>query len=178
KNMFGAMSLSRTRLPRQRRSSLAVEPLEPRDLLATVTVSADQIVRAVNNHVLGVNVNWWDSSLNTTRTEQTVQAAGLNIFRFPGGSSSDTWHFANPPTYYGEGTSPTMASFIAAVGGAGMVTLDYGSGSPQEAAAFLAYLNAAVGSTVSIGTGPTWGDSNNQWGQRNWQTAGSWGRLR
>ena len=69
-----------------------------------------------------------------------VQAAGLTMFRFPGGSSSDDFHFNAPPTYNGEGTDASMASFIASVNGVGLATLDYGSGSPQEAAAFLAYL--------------------------------------
>ena len=98
---------------------------------------------------LGVNLTWWDSALNTPQTRQMVQAAGLNFFRFPGGSSADTWHFNVGPTWNGEGTSPNMASFIAALGGTGLVTLNYGTASPQENAALLAYLNAPVGSTCA-----------------------------
>jgi alpha-L-arabinofuranosidase len=163
---------------RQRYALLRLEPLECRDLPSAVTVNAGIIVRPVNNHVLGVNVDWWDTTLNTAQTQQLVQSAGLSMFRFPGGSSSDTWHFSQPPNYAGEGTSPGMAQFIASVGGAGMVTLDYGSGSPQEAAAFLAYLNAAPSSTVAIGPGLTWDDASNQWVTRDWKTAGYWASLR
>jgi hypothetical protein len=94
-------------------SILHLEPLESRDLPSTLTINASAVVRPVNNQVLGVNLAWWDSNLNTAQTQQMVQAAGLTLFRFSGGSSSDTWHFSQGPTYNGEGTSPSIASFIA-----------------------------------------------------------------
>jgi hypothetical protein len=176
--MFRNRLLVRCRADRRHNALLRLESLECRDLPSTVTVNAGTIVRPVNNHVLGVNVDWWDTSLNTAQTQQMVQSAGLSMFRFPGGSSSDTWHFSQPPTYAGEGTSTSMARFIASVGGAGMVTLDYGSGSPQEAAALLAYLNAPPSSTVVIGPGLTWDDASNQWVTHDWKTAGYWASLR
>jgi hypothetical protein len=145
---------------------------------AAVTVDAGQVVRSVNANVLGVNVAWWDSHLNTTQTQQMVQAAGLTMFRFPGGSSSDEFHFNDPPSYSGKGTVASMASFIDSVGGVGMVTLDYGSGSPQEAAALLAYLNAPVGSSAVIGHGQEWDNSLHAWKDVDWQTAGYWAGLR
>jgi hypothetical protein len=166
--------------PRSRRVavSLRVEPLEIRVVPATVTVDAGQVVRPVDPKVLGVNVAWWDSSLNTAQTQQMVQAAGLTMFRFPGGSSSDDFHFNDPPSYSGKGTAASMARFIDSVGGVGMVTLDYGSGSPQEAAAFLAYLNAPVGSTAVIGHSEEWDNSLNAWKDVDWQTVGYWAGLR
>ena len=75
-----------------------VEMLEGRDMLAVAVINAGQALRQVNDQVLGVNLAWWDSSLNTTQTRQMVEAAGLTMFRFPGGSSSDTWHFNAPPS--------------------------------------------------------------------------------
>ena len=168
----------------QNRRSLSVivpeypESLEIRDLLAAVSVDVGQVVRQVNTQLLGVNAVWWDSSLNTSQTQQMVEAAGLNLFRLPGGSSSDDFHFNAPPTYQGEGTIPTMASFVASVNGQAVVTLDYGSGSPQEAAAELAYLNAPVGSTTPIGDGQEWNDSTGQWQTVNWENAGYWASLR
>jgi hypothetical protein len=157
---------------------LQVESLETRELPAAVLVDAGQVVRPVNDQVLGVNVAWWDSSLNTAQTQQLVQAAGLTLFRLPGGSSSDEFHFSDPPSYFGKGTAASMASFIASVGGTGLVTLDYGTGSPQEAAAFLAYLNAPVGSTTAIGPGERWSNASNSWVQVDWKTAGYWAGLR
>jgi hypothetical protein len=177
--MFGSRSLrSRRQAAATLRPRLHLEPLEPRNLLATVTVNVDQIVRAVNAHVLGLNINWWDTNLNTAQTEQMVAAAGLTMFRFPGGSSSDDWHFNAGPTYGGEGTSPSMASFVSALAGTGMVTLDYGSGSPQEAAAFLAYLNAPVTNTTPIGPGEEWSDTTNAWFTADWKSADYWAGLR
>ena len=46
---------------------VVLECLEQRELLATVTVNAGQVVRPVNTRLLGVNVAWWDSDLNTSR---------------------------------------------------------------------------------------------------------------
>jgi hypothetical protein len=155
-----------------------LERLEERSMPSVVTVNAGQAVRPVDAQVLGANLAWWDSALNTSQTQQMVQAAGLNYFRFPGGSSSDTWHFSVGPTYNGEGTSPSMASFIASVGGAGMVTLNYSTGSPQEAAAFLAYLNGKVGDATAIGPGPQWSSASNSWVSVDWKTAGYWAGLR
>jgi hypothetical protein len=155
-----------------------MEMLEIRDLLAAVSVDVGQVVRPVDTQLLGVNTAWWDSSLNTAETAQMVEAAGLNFFRLPGGSSADTFHFNQPPTYNGEGTVPSMASFVASVNGQAVVTLDYGSGSPQEAAAELAYLDAPVGATTPIGDGPEWNTSTNSWQTVDWQNAGYWASLR
>jgi hypothetical protein len=155
-----------------------LEVLEARDLPATITINAGQVVRAVAPQILGINLAWWDTSLNTAQTKEMVQAAGLTMFRFPGGSSSDTWHFNVGPTYGGEGTSASMAQFIASVGGVGLVTLNYGTGSPQEAAALLAYLNGSPGNTTSLGMGQEWNSSTSTWVQVNWQTAGYWASLR
>jgi hypothetical protein len=160
------------------RLSATFDFLEPRALLATVTVNAGQVLRNVNTQLLGVNLAWWDTSLGTDQTQEMVGAAGLTMFRFPGGSSSDEFHFNAPPTYNGEGTDGSMASFIDSVGGIGLATVDYGSGSPQEAAAFLAYLEAPVGNTTAIGNGQEWSDSAKAWQTVDWQNAGYWASLR
>ena len=162
----------------KRSCRLQLEILESRDVPSVVTVNAAQTVRLVNADVLGINTAWWDGTLNTTQTQQMVEAAGLTMFRLPGGSAADTFHFNAPPSYDGEGTVATMASFIASVGGGGMVTVNYGTGSPQEAAAMLAYLNGSVSNTTVIGYGEEWNDTTNTWVQVNWQTAGYWASLR
>ena len=150
------------------RRSPVFEPLESRTLFAVITVNAAQVVRAVNPHVLGVNLAWWDTQLPTVRTRQMVQDAGLNFFRFPGGSSSDEFHFSDPPSYNGKGTAATFANFIASVGGQGVVTLNYGTGSPQEAAAWLAYLNGDPSNATVIGPGQQWNAASNSWVQKDW----------
>jgi alpha-L-arabinofuranosidase len=154
------------------------ERLESRRLLAAVTVQVGQVLRPVDPQLLGVNATYWDTNLNTVTTQQMVEAAGLNLFRLPGGSSSDDFHFNQPPAYQGQGTIPSMASFVASVGGQAIVTLDYGSGSPQEAAAMLAYLDAPVGATTPIGDGQEWNDQTGAWQTVDWQNAGYWAALR
>src|SRR5258708_2089296 len=125
--MFGTWFRSRLlRVAAKRRPLLQLERLETRELLAVVAVNASQIVRSVNDNVLGVNLDWWDTNLPTSQTKQMVGDAGLNLFRFPGGSSSDAFHFNDPPSYNGKGTVPGFASFIASLNGASMPTLDYG----------------------------------------------------
>ena len=147
-------------------------------MLAVVTVDATRVVRAVNPHVIGVNLAWWDTNLTTQRTKQMVQDAGLNFFRFPGGSSSDEYHFNDPPSYNGRGTAATFANFIASVNGQGVATLNYGTGSPQEAAAWLAYLNASPSDATPIGPGQRWNPTTALWEQRDYKTAGYWAGLR
>jgi alpha-L-arabinofuranosidase len=154
---------------------LGAVPTQP-----ATTINAGTVLGPVATNMLGVNLGWWDDKLTTPQTRQMVQAAGLTAFRFPGGSSSDDYHF-NISSNFGDAaanTIPQFAQFIEGIGGTGLVTLDYGSGSPQEAAAELAYLEGSTTDTTVIGTGLEWIDSANQWQSVNWQTVGYWASLR
>ena len=95
------------------------------------------------------------------------------MFRIPGGSGPDGWHF-NSST--GTPDYPEFLSAIDAVNGTGLVTTDYGSGSPQEAAAELAYTDGSPTDTTVIGDGIEW--VNGAWATVNWQTVGYWASLR
>src|SRR5262249_32825363 len=88
----------------------------------STTVNAGTVVGPVATNMLGVNLAWWDDKLTTSQTQQMVGAAGLTAFRFPGGSSSDGYHF-NVSTNFGDSvanTIPQFAQFIESVGGIGM----------------------------------------------------------
>ena len=155
---------------------LAAEPTAA----LTTTVNAAANLHAVNADLLGTNLAWWYGDATTSQTQQMVEQAGLNIYRFPGGSSSDDYHF-NSSTASGDAyaeTIPQFAQFIQAAGGTGMITLDYGSGSPQEAAAEMAYLLGSPSDTTTIGTGIEWSDSSGAWQNVNWGTVGYWASLR
>jgi alpha-L-arabinofuranosidase len=146
----------------------------------SATINAAGTVHTVSTTLLGVNLAWWDDQLTTSTTQQLVSAAGLAGFRFPGGSSSDDFHF-NVASNYGDPvavTIPQFAQFVQTAGGAGVVTLDYGSGSPQEAAAELAYLEGSPTDSTVIGNGLEWSDSARAWQTVNWQTVGYWAGLR
>ncbi len=147
---------------------------------ATTTVNAAAPLHAVATNMLGINATWWDSAATTSQTEQMATAAGIQLYRFPGGSSSDQYHF-NQSTNLGDSSAITIsqfAQFIESATGTGLVTLDYGSGSPQEAAAELAYLEGSPGDSTAIGNGIEWSDSANQWQTVNWGTVGYWASLR
>jgi alpha-L-arabinofuranosidase len=152
----------------------------------TTNVSADTSLHTVATNLLGVNSGYWDSyavpSSNgqLTTTEQMTQAAGLNLYRIPGGSAGDEYHF-NVATNLGYSAANTIGQFvqlISQVGGTGVITLNYGSGSPQEAAAELAYLLGATSDTTALGTGLHWLYGASGWTSANWQTVGYWAALR
>ena len=137
-------------------------------------------VGAATPNLVGVNLAYWDDQLTTTETQSMVEAAGLNIFRFPGGSASDDFHFNNDDNYSDPSANsiPQFAQFVDNVGGLAIVTIDYGSGSPQEAEAELAYLTGSATDTTVIGNGQEWNDSTSSWQTVNWQTVGYWASLR
>ncbi len=122
---------------------------------------------------------YWDPDTGSTQTQQMLTAAGLDIYRFPGGSAAADFHFNVADNYYnGARNFVEYLQAITAVGGTGLVTLDYGSGSPQEAAAELAYVDGSPADTTPIGSGIEWNDGTGQWQTVNWGTVGSWAALR
>jgi hypothetical protein len=145
---------------------------------AVVTVDATSVLRTVNDQVLGVNLAYWDSQLGTPATLQRIEDAGLRLFRQPGGSASDTFHFDAGPRFTGASTVATFNTVTENAGGDGLVTVNYGTGSPQEAAAYLAYCNAAVGDPTVLGVGLQWSDASQSWVSKDWHTAGYWAALR
>src|SRR5579871_3975921 len=103
-----------------------------------LNVNAGQTVRTVDNRLFGVNTAVWDSSLNTATTISLLQAGGLQILRFPGGSTSDGYHWQ---TNTSDNNTWTWASnfdaFAAVATGAktqAFLTVNYGTGTAQEAA--------------------------------------------
>ena len=146
----------------------------------TTTVNIASSTTSSTDDLVGVNLAYWDNLLTTSETQGMIEAAGLNLFRFPGGSSSDDYHFNVSDNYNdaSANTIPQFAEVISAVGGTGIVTLDYGSGSPQEAEAELAYLEGSPSDTTVIGDGQEWNDTTNSWQTVNWQTVGYWAGLR
>jgi hypothetical protein len=152
--------------------------LEDRAVPAVVTVDATSVIRSVNDQVLGVNLAWWDFDLQTAATLRMVQDAGLRLFRQPGGSSADTFHFDAGPRYPGAATVAAFNALTENAGGDGQIAVNYGTGSPQEAAAYLAYCNAAVDDPTVLGVGLQWSDASQGWVPKDWHTAGYWAGVR
>jgi alpha-L-arabinofuranosidase len=146
----------------------------------TTSINAADSIGTSTNNLIGVNLAFWDTQLTTDETQQMVEAAGFSLFRFPGGSASDDYHFNSQSNYgdWSENTIPMFAEFLSNVGGTGIVTVDYGSGSPQEAEAELAYLEGSTTDNTPIGNGLEWNDTTNQWMTINWQSVSYWANLR
>ena len=167
----------RARIDR-RQAGGCFEWLEERQML-DAAINASSSLHAVATNLLGINMVYWDPDTGTSQTRQMVTAAGLNVYRFPGGSAADDFHFNVADNYYhGAQTFVDFVQAITAAGGTGLVTLDYGSASPQEAAAELAYLDGSPTDATSIGGGIQWNDAAGQWQTVNWGTVGSWAALR
>ena len=145
----------------------------------TATVNASTTLHAATANLLGVNMIDGDSDAATAETQQMTTAAGIDIYRIPGGSGSDDYHF-NVANTAGSGSLnfAQLIEAITAAGGTGMVTLDYGLGSPQEAAAELAYVDGSPTDATSLGNGIQWNDSTGAWQTVNWETVGYWAALR
>lgn len=146
----------------------------------STTVNINSDINPASTNILGVNLAYWDDQLTTSETASMLDAAGLDMFRFPGGSASDDYHF-NSSSNDGDSsanTIPQFAEVVDSVGGQAIITTDYGSGSPQEAEAELAYLVGSPSDTTVIGDGQEWSDSLGEWQTVNWQTVGYWAGLR
>jgi hypothetical protein len=144
-----------------------LDPLENRTMLSTVTVNAGTTIGPVNTQMLGVNLATWDGLLTNATAKTDSQAAGLDAFRLPGGSTADVYHWYiqnGGSSVNGSASIVDMANFIASQNatGSSVVTVNYGTGSPEEGAAELAYLNgvpSAALDNISLnvaGEGSTW----------------------
>lgn len=110
-----------------------------------VTVNASDGIRTVDPRVFGMNTAIWDSAFTYNCTVATLSGAQIKALRFPGGSSSDTYHWA---TDMSDGDSFTWATSFDSFEETAQklkpqvfITANYGSGTPGEAAAWVQYAN-------------------------------------
>lgn len=142
---------------------------------ANLSVNAAQTIRTVDERVFGVNAVTWDWQNAAPQTITMLQDAGIRIFRIPGGSASDGFHWM--PVTGTAGSSWGMSAFsqlISGVNAQAFVTVNYGDGTAQEAAAWVAYANFSAtlpGTPADVTIGV---DSN----AFDWKTAGYWSALR
>jgi hypothetical protein len=104
-----------------------------------LNVNANQVVRTVDARLFGLNTATWDYNLNSAATITLLGQMGVKALRFPGGSTSDDYHW-QPNT--GGGTSTAgFANVVSNLGAQAFITANYGSGTAQEATAWVAYAN-------------------------------------
>lgn len=104
--------------------------------LVYLGADAGQMLRVVDARQFGLNTATWDGSLGNAQTLPSLQQIGCKALRWPGGSSSDEYHWAGDPS--GNATFQTLATNL---GAQVFTTINYGTGTPGEAAAWVHMAN-------------------------------------
>lgn len=114
---------------------------------ATVTVNAGAPLGTIPTTAFGINNAVWDGNLLDANLPGLLQQAGVKVMRYPGGSTSDVYHWQSNTTEPNQSyanPSNTFDAFMGVVqqtGAQAMITVNYGSGTPQEAAGWVQYAN-------------------------------------
>ena len=113
------------------------------------SVDAGKIVRIVEDRHFGLNTAVWDSNLNSPKTTSLLQDTGTRTLRFPGGSTSDTYHWK---TNTSDGNAwqwstgfDAFTNIIKGTNARVFITVNYGSGTVQEAVDWVDYANNQKG---------------------------------
>ncbi|KOX13352.1 alpha-L-arabinofuranosidase [Saccharothrix sp. NRRL B-16348] len=115
------------------------------DSTATVTVNTRAGLEVVDEAATGVNHAIWDTNLGSDAVADLLKDAGVKAMRYPGGSYSDIYHWADhtaPGGYVAPNTDfDTFMGGVRRAGGQAIVTANYGTGTAEEAAAWVRYAN-------------------------------------
>jgi hypothetical protein len=169
------------------RDSLAASPiersrleLESTDCVGTpssVTVDVRSDLGKLSPIAIGTNAAAWDGNLVDAEVPKLLRHAGLQVVRYPGGSTSDNYHWlSNTPDDPSQGGTDVRANFdaymavLAASGAQSMITVNYGSGTPEEAADWVRYANR--GGRHYAGPVPTYpgaSSTGHNYGIRHWE---------
>lgn len=114
---------------------------------AQVTINSFRSRGLVPSTAIGMNSAVWDGHLLDSAVPNMLKSAGVTVMRYPGGSTSDAYHWqtntTEPNQSYAD-PSNTFDAFMGVVqqtGASPMITVNYGSGTPAEAAAWVQYAN-------------------------------------
>jgi alpha-L-arabinofuranosidase len=112
--------------------------LSPAATPTAVHLGADagQVLRPVDGRQFGLNTATWDGSLGNAQTLPLLQQIGCQALRWPGGSTSDGYHWASDPA-----GNATFQSLATNLGAQVFTTVNYGTGTPAEAAAWVRMAN-------------------------------------
>ncbi|WP_188197122.1 cellulose binding domain-containing protein [Nonomuraea sp. SYSU D8015] len=114
-----------------------------------VTVNARAALATVPETGIGTNHAIWDTHLGSDETADKLKDAGVKLLRYPGGSYSDIYHWADhtaPGGYVAPNTDfDTFMRGVRRTGAQAMVTANYGTGTAEEAAAWVRHANVTKG---------------------------------
>jgi hypothetical protein len=115
---------------------------------STATVDTTSSLGVMSDIAVGANAAAWDTNLIDGELPGLLRDAGLQVMRYPGGSTSNNYHWlSNTPDDPSLGGTVPEANFdaymsvVKSVGAQAMVTVNYGSGTAQEAADWVRYAN-------------------------------------
>ncbi|HVU71318.1 MAG TPA: cellulose-binding protein [Ktedonobacteraceae bacterium] len=112
---------------------------------AQVTINLRQTLSTLSPLALGVNAAVWDGHLQDAQVPGLLRADGVQVMRFPGGSTADNFHWQT--NTLDDGSSAGLDTFdkfmqvVQKVGATPIITVNYGTGTPEEAAAWVKYAN-------------------------------------
>ncbi|MBO0795751.1 MAG: cellulose-binding protein, partial [Ktedonobacteraceae bacterium] len=141
-----------------------------------VTVDARSSLGRIPSTAIGVNNAVWDGNLLDAGVPGLLSANGVKVMRYPGGSTSDVYHwqsnttepnqsFANP-----NNTFDAFMGVVRATGAQAMITVNYGSGTPQEAANWVQYANKGrPGYSGPVPTYPGGSSTGQHYGIKYWE---------
>jgi len=114
---------------------------------AQVTVNAGQSLGTLTGLSKGLNTAVWDGNMLDSAAATAIKNAGVGTLRYPGGSTSDVYHWQSNTNVAGQGTDVAGDNFdafmnmVQSVGAHPIITVDYGGGTPSEAAGWVQYAN-------------------------------------
>ena len=110
----------------------------PAPALVHLGVDAGAVIRAVDARWFGVNTATWDGYLGNAQTLPLLKDAGRMALRWPGGSTSDAYHWTSDPS--GNSTFMNLVTNLHAQSNS-IITVNYGTGTSNEAAAWVGSIN-------------------------------------
>jgi hypothetical protein len=108
----------------------------PAPALVHLGVNATNTLRTADSRWFGVNTATWDGYLGNSQTVPLMQQNGTTTLRWPGGSTSDAYHWYNDTA-----NNNTFNQLAANLGANVFITVNYGSGTSNEAAAWVKSVN-------------------------------------
>jgi hypothetical protein len=95
----------------------------PKGAKVSIKVDASKVTHAITPYQMGCNIDWWDGkdwALDPDRIEK-VKESGIRFWRFPGGSSSDSYFWDGK---YGKHLKESSGGDATRMTGTGMILTD------------------------------------------------------
>lgn len=128
-------------------TAVEAQAADPADV--DVTVNVKEGLGTIPSTAYGLNSAIWDAEMNSSQTQNLLQAANIGMLRYPGGSYGDIYHWEThtaPGGYVAPGTDfDAFMGTVKKIGAQPILIADYGSGTPEEAAGWVRYANITKG---------------------------------